>query len=258
MYYEAFAQEYLQHYGYDKGEKHKEQLWNKYWSAKFIDIKTKDWQNIKSKLEKNYQMKANNINRQTQVNAGPVAKSIESFASVSSPAESSADSFIENKFTIEGTLSLLEKMNTYLGMLGPAIVAIVESARNAGTTTREALAIFTDEENVVLINMILDKLKIFLPSAPANLCSTIMRTINWTKELLEQAKNPPKETEANLNLEAIAKASLGKDSAFILNLIKTALAYEGIKSLSKEEINKIFMKVCSMHFEMAMKKEKYG
>ncbi|KAL7647169.1 UNVERIFIED_CONTAM: hypothetical protein RMT77_002427 [Armadillidium vulgare] len=237
MHYEEFLADYYKTYGMNTKEDHKEGLWIMFWAQKVKKLKEAELDNKNKELEKEFLSKAQPKNIEKVKGSAPQR------ASTSSP----------DTFSIENSLKLLEELSSELGMLGPAIVAIINSARESGATTSKGLSVITDEENLVLIKMVIEKMNSLQKTCPASQLPKLIKGVEWTQKLIECAKNPPK--EQGLNLMAIAKASLGKDSGFTLNLIKTALAYEGLPSMSKEEINQLFLKVCSIHFEMAMQEK---
>ena len=154
-------------------------------------------------------------------------------------------------FSVKGTLDLMEKLCPTLGPLGSASLSIVKNCRDLGITTPEALANFTNDENVTLIKLVLNKFRVLETKSTGETKNIYNTALDWIKRLLQYAEDNSK-PNTSINVESIAKSTKGKDLAYILKMIKTACALGGDNNPSKEKINKLYMEVCNFQFKMTL------
>ncbi|RXG65037.1 hypothetical protein Avbf_07094 [Armadillidium vulgare] len=166
-----------------------------------------------------------------------------------------------DEFSVVGTLKLLLAVEDKLGILGSAVLSLVKSVEENEENATKMWNLFVDEENIILLNMIVDKLKGLLLTSHSHEISIITKTTEWVQKLIEEAKMKSEHTvddsctkeEVTIDLDSIAIASFDKSPDHILGLIKTAFAYEGKINPTKEEIHHAYLQVCYLQFELAVK-----
>ena len=203
-------------------------LWYNYWSKCFNTIKEETLQKTLNELRENFIKKS---------------KEKQDFATQSIATLSS------ESFNVEDTLKLMEKIRSSLGAIGSALISMITDCRQFGTTTPKALAVFTDEENIQLLNLASEKLEGLKQKSEGNVRVQYDTAIAAMKQLVEFAKENAKPIK-NIDIETIAKITVGKDQAHIINMIKTACIYEGDLNPSQERISQLFMEVCRAQFQL--------
>lgn len=214
--YERFVAKFADHS--ELSEDEKERSWMEFWDSKFNQIK-------KNEVEKR-------LAALVQEFAQNVMKKSEEEPILSQCPKSQQD-------TVEKTVALLSSLIPDFGVLGPGVHSLLTTMKERGLTTVNALKLLLDSDNLLLLEMALKKLspsQKTLAEAP-------------TRSLLEYAQKTVKEQA--INLKAIAQASLGKDQVYVLQLIRTAVVIEGLEA-SNELINELFIRVCELHFNMAV------
>ena len=203
-------------------------LWQKYWSSCFKAIKEKMLEEKLNELREKFIKKR-------------LEEEISASGSVCTPSNRS--------FNLDETLELIDKFSTSLDAVGAALRTIVTKCRHLGTTTPQALAIFTDEENIVLLKLALEKLKGLKQKSDGKIMVQYDTAIVAIKNLLKFAKENSIVSKS-LDIEKIAKATIGKNSTHIVDMIRTACIREGDLTPSNEKINKLFLDVCNIHFKL--------
>ena len=221
-----------------------EKLWRKHWSSKVGVMWDEEWARERKEL-----MKAFLTRRGVLTPTG--AK------------EKLGGMGVEERFTVEGALSLLEEVSGRLGVMGVILGAMVKTAREKGVNTPACLAVFREEDNVALVNLTMERMRaagarggVGVGADPGTENPLLKKAEAWAKELLDRAQKagvekPP--TGRGLDLRAIARACQGKDSAFTIEMIKTALAYEGCPPPSLDQINALYLKVCGIQFDLTVR-----
>ncbi|KAB7504772.1 hypothetical protein Anas_11795, partial [Armadillidium nasatum] len=260
-YYSEFLKDYVKKYPIHKSEDHKASVWKEHWKSKLKAVMDDEWKEQKKKLFLKYQ---NKVEKESQENLMKLQVPL----SVNDPRTNLSDSSqsrtndnrieevdkIDNKslveedeFTVEKSLDFLEQFSPKFGVLGPSMLAMVESTRKLGSNTFEALNIFTEEENVALINMGISKLKA-LQQKSSELDPVLTCAINFITQLLEYAKSPP--LHLILDIKSIARCTLGQSPTCILDKINKILTRKKRANESKEKINELFLKVCAVQFDL--------
>lgn len=260
-YYSEFLKDYVKKYPVHKSEDHKASVWKEHWKSKLKAVMDDEWKEQKRKLFLKYQ---NKVEKESQENLMKLQVPL----SVNDPRTNLSDSSqsrtndnrieevdkIDNKslveeeeFTVEKSLDFLEQFSPKFGVLGPSMLAMVESTRKLGSNTFEALNIFTEEENVALIKMGISKLKA-LQQKSSESDPVLTRAINFITQLLEYAKNPP--LHLILDIKSIARCTLGQSPTCILDKINKILTRKKRANESKEKINELFLKVCAVQFDL--------
>ena len=201
-------------------------LWWNYWSNCFNSMKEENLQKQLNELRETFIKKS----METKVSAMP-----------------SNDSDI-----VEGTLQIIEKLRKSLGAIGSALLSMVTDCRELGTTSPKALAVFTDEENIQLLKLALEKLEGLKQKSEGNTKTQYHTAIVAIKHLMQFAKENSKRSEG-IDIKMLAKLTMGKDSAQVVNMIKTACICDGDLNPSKEKISELFMQVCSTQFQLMSK-----
>lgn len=259
--YESFALMYKQKYR-NHSEEHKERLWMEFWRAKSVNIKNNELSKRLHSLAVELRQKISSPSPQrssppsvsevalqsrwTSNDEEPLSRSGPSSYdgySQSYTGELTADN---DSYMVDKTLTLLETFAPHYGALSQSVLSIVAEARRRGTSTPEALQLFVDQDNIMLLDLALKKLDPRLKEL----------TDKVVVNLLEHAKASSSSSSSSkakkaIDLEAIAHVTVGEDSVHILNLIRTALALEGVDS-SEEVVNELFMNICELHFKIAM------
>ena len=151
---------------------------------------------------------------------------------------------------VQEIYTLLEELCRDIGILGPALKGLICMARDRGADSKEAMKIFTDSDNITLVKMSIEKLKGLLKESTQESSVKIVKGIAAAEELLKVASQE-KSVEENLDMQLIAKATLGKKPAEILDFINSSLAFEG-KAATKEELSRMYLTVSSLHLGLAM------
>lgn len=164
----------------------------------------------------------------------------------------------EDNFNVSKAFSSIEDICSFLGILGTALQGLLGLAREAGSITDNAMKIFTDPDNATLIKMSIEKCKSQLKSASPVDCMKLVKGISAAEQLVQRAKTQmklpePSKKDDDIDIELIAKATLGKKPTEILSFINSSLAFEG-KSVSNDELTKIYLSVSALHMSMALEK----
>ena len=224
FYNRAFNTKFKQTFG-DSSENNHDELWKQFWANCNGDLHRQELQKKLDDLKEEY------LNKKFHVQPNSAA--------------------VGGKYSITNALDLLQQMCANGGAIETALVTMVKTCRLKGPTTKAGLKVFTDPDNMSLIKVFLDKLRGLRSKSSKIMLSTYSTAIEWTEKLMEDAKH--RQNSIDIDLEAIAMATVGKNSSFIIDMIKTACAYEGESNPSLEKVNDLFMQVCSLHFKLASK-----
>ncbi|KAL7635056.1 UNVERIFIED_CONTAM: hypothetical protein RMT77_014041 [Armadillidium vulgare] len=190
--------------------------------------------------------------------------------------ESKESKISEDENSFEGLN--MNKVIEDLGMMVPHIGALgssmIKSLKEDGINSEKSLNIFTNPDYITLMELALNKIKKEHTGKRKefyySLKGTVKSLIKYSKQELERKqkersvkglvkygeeklKRNEKEEVLSINYQSIAKATVGKDTTFIYEMIRTAAAYEGIK-LTKEQERETYMKICYLHFDLASNK----
>lgn len=259
-YYSEFLKDYVKKYPTSKSEDHKASVWKEHWKTKLKIVMDDEWKEQKRKLLLKYQTKLEEKSQENSTKSQVPLKDPRLNLSDLSTSRNNDDHIKENdkinskspaeeeeeEFTVEKSLDLLEQFSGKLGVLGPSMLAMVESTRKLGSNTVEALNIFTEEENIALINMVIGKLKALQQKSEGE--PVLTQAINFTSQLLKYAKYPP--LELILDIRGIARCTLGQSPTSILDKINKILSRKKRSDESKEKINELFLKVCAVQFDL--------
>ncbi|KAL7635018.1 UNVERIFIED_CONTAM: hypothetical protein RMT77_014003 [Armadillidium vulgare] len=157
-------------------------------------------------------------------------------------------------FSMEKAIADLELIVPDIGALSSSIKYIINIAKENGINSEKALKTFVDDDNITLMELALMKIKGM--EGKKKLYSSLERSVNGLIKYAKGKLLKKERKELALNFEGIAKATVGKDSSAILQMIRTAARYEGVE-LTKQQENESYMKVCSIHFNMATNKEEF-
>ncbi|XP_042233783.1 uncharacterized protein LOC121873970 [Homarus americanus] len=161
------------------------------------------------------------------------------------------------EFSLPHTLALLAELCEPLGLLGPALRIIIHRVKNSGTDTERLSQIFADDYNISLIKMASEKLEILSESAEGSSKEKLLQGSTQAVELLKYISScclAVKKPFNGVDVDKVARATMGEDAANIVLFIKNTLGYKGVLNPTVEDINEIFLAVSSKHFSMALEK----
>ena len=203
-------------------------LWSNFWPNYFSALKEQTLQKELNKLQEKFIKKS-------EENKFLASKSI---------CES-----INQNFNVKGTFELIEKLHKSLGAIGLALISMITKCRELGTITPKALAVFTDEENILFLNLALEKLEGLKQKSEGNLRVQYDTSIVAIKHLMQFAEEKC-QFRKGIDTETIAKATIGKDSTYIIKMIKTACMYEGDLNPSQERVSELYMDIRNAHLKL--------
>ncbi|KAB7502358.1 hypothetical protein Anas_10899 [Armadillidium nasatum] len=167
------------------------------------------------------------------------------------------------QFSLYEALNSLESVCSDIGVMGAALNSIVETSRALLPNFYESYKIFTDSDSELLVNIAINKLKSFSSQSTEGKVK-YQKTIALAEKLLEEAKKstlkgpPPSANvkpvvKSRINVEAVAKATVGLSVKDTYQFIKNTFVYKGLSEPSKTEIEQVFEEVSKFHFEFALK-----
>ncbi|XP_018023199.1 uncharacterized protein LOC108679127 [Hyalella azteca] len=178
------------------------------------------------------------------------------------PSNSSADDTkLPSSFSMDEAVRALSGVQQHLGFLGSALARLLlETPRESPKQYYETLL---EKDNLSLYNLCCKKLQNELPPSRSALREYYDVAIWYLtqlpkfaeSELASLPKSSPTESVEpdylGLDIKAIARATEGKSSSFVISFIKCTLELQN-KSISKEELNKIFLAISELHFDMSL------
>ncbi|KAF2360950.1 hypothetical protein FHG87_008297 [Trinorchestia longiramus] len=167
-----------------------------------------------------------------------------------------------SNFTMEDALQSLMNVKQYLGVLGSALERLFQESRDKAPPGYFEL--FLERDNITLYKLCVKKLEADLPMLQSSVLMNYELAISYLnalpkyakeqlEKLLETSKVPEEDNHEHLGLDikAVARATEGKSSSFIVNFIKCTLDLQG-KTATKHELNKIFLAISELHFDSSM------
>lgn len=171
-------------------------------------------------------------------------------------------------------LDLLQEISPDLGILGPAVKLLMEKIRSSWSNKKEVNALLQDKDNGMVLQMVSEKAKSLSErSAPGPYTLKLelasmqaLKLINYHQPVHKEEKLHDFDVnkvahglEVNnishgLDVNKVARATYNKDPAYIIQFIKNALLFEGIKNATNDDVTDIYVAVTSAHFAMAYSK----
>ena len=223
-----------------------------------------------------------NIEKQSQMKRTIQSRHIAGKSSSSPCASNSASSikYIDVKQLLEALLSVCDNIE----FLGSALKELVKVIIADNSPFNKALEIFKCDNNITLLNLCVNKIRSLLEASSLPITEKLTNALVSGEELLQFTKDPKQykdknqaELEAiklrdtqnsqwnnasstaankyNLDLDIIAKSTEGKSSAYVVNFIKCALQAKGYADMPHDVLNKLFMDVSSIHFNMTINRD---
>ncbi|XP_071524421.1 uncharacterized protein [Panulirus ornatus] len=163
--------------------------------------------------------------------------------------EPSAKKF-EDEFSVLGTLKLLNELEDQLGSFGPAITTLLGKAVDCSQKGGDALELFKDPDNLVLVRYAREKLSSQISAGilgvNALVCTQMaVERAMWLQSQAEKLTNEGK--YLGLDIASIARATLGKDTVQIAQFIAQHLLQVGKSNASEEDLQNILFAVSSAH-----------
>ena len=183
--------------------------------------------------------------------SSPVAKAATSNSNTLDKISPSSNKNINQDSDISRAYDILEQLTGSLGILGPALRGLISMAKEKGTTTKEAMEIFIDTDNITLMKMSVEKFKTQLKSASQTQHAKLIKGIAIADELIKYAEKRVRDSKSNADLELIARATLGKKPSDILDFIKNSFAFEG-KTVTNDDLSKMYLTVSTLHLGMTL------
>ena len=155
---------------------------------------------------------------------------------------------------VNDALNALEAVSYTLGMLKPAITALIAVARKKGPNTLEGMKLFVAPDHADLVSMCLATIKENSAKYPSN--SQLQSAHTYIERLMKYcaakvASGQVSITKENLNMDEIAKNTYGADSTSSMSYIRQYAASQGVSDLTELDYNEIFFKVSRIHKEMS-------
>ncbi|XP_045624113.2 uncharacterized protein [Procambarus clarkii] len=148
-------------------------------------------------------------------------------------------------FTAEviDVLELLSHVGERLGALQSPVKLLHEQALMFKSSGLDAIKIFDEIDNKILLNMIVDKLRKALKDGTLNIIHKIITREAEEKLSLLLEKEKDRSLLHDLNVDSIANACLGKSSAETTTFIENALMYLGHTKVPQDQLMRIHMAV---------------
>jgi len=155
----------------------------------------------------------------------------------------------EMKFSVVGTLTMLQGMDDILGAFSPGINALLMKAVKFSSEGRRAKDIFLQSDNRTLIKLSYDKLIGHITNESQARYSRRMKTIDACKWLLDEIKqdNLTNEEYLGVDIEKLAENTRGFDTVKIAQEIAMSLFQIGKSNVSEEQLQKILLAVSARH-----------
>lgn len=221
-------------------------------------------------LQKSNETKADNVSKSlTNKTVTPISiafKNINKLKRTSSEPQKDKKED-EHKILVEKALHHLESISNKIGVMGPALLSIVETARKQlKISSYDSLKVFADKESELLVNIAITKLNNLMASSSWSEAELYRAAISIFQKVLSEAKEiekkPPKIEEKKptsvtsyrdrVDLQAIARATVGFDAESMFAFIKNTFLYKGLEEPSKDELYSVYKDVSALHFKMAM------
>lgn len=239
--------------------------WAEYWRTELEQMKKKELTVKKEPIIANYKkMLASKATVRSNVDSVPTAiKADVPVSTVSSHSDESdhhtSVTKLSTDYSVLDSFVILEGVTNHIGLLGAALKSLIDLARNAGSTTKKAFDLLLQDDNVTLMKLCISKLRSELVQATPPFSLQLNRGVEHAEKLLkfaaEQVKKVmevvPHNGDYGLGLQAIAKATEGQSSSYILNFIKYSLDLQGAV-YDKKDLNELFLAVSSLHFETSL------
>lgn len=170
------------------------------------------------------------------------------------PVEPASKKF-EEEFSVLGTLKLLNQLEDQLGSFGPAITTLLGKAVYCSQKGGDALELFKDPDNLVLVRYAREKLSSQISAGilgvNALVCTQMaVERAMWLQSQAEKLANEGK--YLGLDIASIARATLGKDTVQIAQFIAQHLLQVGKSNASEEDLQNILFAVSAAHTKIVV------
>ena len=225
-------------------DKHnEEEQWTIFWKNEVISIKEIEWAHKRNKLIQKY--------RNIVPYKGSPMRDTKSGSATNKKRDVSPipNKEIDEEFNFSEFLTLLSFMTTQMGLIGTALKALISQAQKEGSNSINALKVFVDDDNEMLLNMCLRKLGDITPKN-----ASIIKTVSLGKRLPDYCRMRVKQLQnehCGLNLRQIAEITNGKSSSFIVDYIKQKLRSQGTTNITLQKLNQIFLSISAIQFQLS-------
>nr|XP_045602617.1 uncharacterized protein LOC123760866 isoform X2 [Procambarus clarkii] len=159
-----------------------------------------------------------------------------------------------NSLVVE-CLEAVSKVSSILGSLGPIIESLLIKSTVKTVGGQNSIELFLETENIMTLELVNQTVctEYTRNILESELKANIEKAWKMTNILLEEV-NEMKSTEKylGLDIDAIARATVGRDSNDVVIFVKQMLKYQGKKEGKATDIHSIFMAVAKKHCELAV------
>ena len=171
------------------------------------------------------------------------------------PSESRRRGQLNNRKNVHDSSKVIEHLTSLsehhqkFGVMGNLLPIICSNAKNLVKDRKDALSVFEDNDNVMLLSMLRQK----IPKLRDNFSSIIVDKIEYSLESLSEEIEASKNANSFLGLDisAIARSTEGKNADDISRFVHRVLQFEGKTLPSAEQMHNIGMAVATKHFKMS-------
>ncbi|KAL7632477.1 UNVERIFIED_CONTAM: hypothetical protein RMT77_017190 [Armadillidium vulgare] len=270
--YERFLASYKKKYNTTNESEHMTKMWQKYWKLCIENIKSKDWKRKRRELLEKYKLEASvsqstslDSNKDRSMSKTPPPKSLnsekEKSLTMSSAEVVAAIAEISRQpldnFTVEGAVSLLEEISESLGDIKDPANILLSSIRTMGLNKKAAMSLISKEENILLMNIIFEKILLLSQAVPAPKVEFFKKGIAWGLHLIKYAKDFKEEdkivsdTTVRFDLNLFAQQTYNHEPNWILETLEQSLEYVYGAKPSSDILKQMFANVSAIHMNMA-------
>ena len=164
------------------------------------------------------------------------------------------------EYSVIGTLKSLNELESQLGSFEPAINVLLENAISIMSKGNMPINLFKDQDNLVLLKLVKDKLisqitnKVLNPNA-TDKTEICIESISWLQKEAGVSKDvvkmpsPKKELYLGLDLDELARDTRGMDSNQVATHIAMCLLKNGKANATEKDLNEILTSVMKKSFQ---------
>ncbi|XP_042223370.1 uncharacterized protein LOC121867488 isoform X2 [Homarus americanus] len=158
-------------------------------------------------------------------------------------------------FVIEVMEFLVRKVIHVLGNLGSIVEGLFIKLTIDITNGKDPLAVFLDTDNIILLELVIQTFSSEIQKNvfPPEIMLLVQKAHEMTKQLLKLVCEKKQNKYLGLDIDTVARASVGKSAEDTLTFIRQMLKYEGHMEIKDTDIKNIFMAVTAKHCELALK-----
>ena len=160
------------------------------------------------------------------------------------------------EFTLQETVSLLNDIAPYIGILSAACEVLCEKIRDSWSDRSKLCKLFEDEDCRFVMKNVIDKVRELSGQAEPGIYSRKLKLAglqgSWLLNFVSLDEDPK---YFGLNVEEIAKFTYDMDPSAIIQVVKNALTSRGIVNPSEVKVTLVYEAISSVHVNMALESE---